>query len=393
MIIIIPPCRRRERVPTFIRGDVSTTDLLRRYPAKRYPGSSASTEMGLMQSDGVRWLVQGTPPIPPGAAELGYTQNLYTVFPAEAEIAYSPDVKARIYSGFGPSSIHPTSAAYTTDENGQLQLIYPEGGEDRGLFCTQNALNSQQLAGNLGTLPYALAGRGLYTECAFTIPTPGDVDHFNAFFVMPQQHNTIQLDSNPAFPNNYEQWHELDVNENGHGTDQGGAYRGAYLQWAGVYRWAWTLAATPTVGATSVKLTQPWTGEPGSFPIKFDSGESRNSVMVPGSVGPYSISALTIACKTPAVEIGYTRFMSPSNIQTTPLDYTTEHTFGGAYDPIGGTWTIWEDGKKQKTVSTRSASDNAFRDTGLMYLLLQTNSHGKKKASRMSVRYFAMWTP
>src|ERR1700678_4148414 len=168
-------------------GVYTSTYVIANFSPATYAGKNVDTsDMGLMVSDGVRWLCNGTPPIPPGAALLGYNKNIYTVFPVLADITFGgATTKSRLYSGWGPYGTPPTSAAFGTDPvTGQLQLFYPSGtNANSAVMTTMNATNSQASpVGNLGMLPYALGSKGFHFEAAYTIPTDNP-DSFFAFFI------------------------------------------------------------------------------------------------------------------------------------------------------------------------------------------------------------------
>jgi hypothetical protein len=83
-------------------------------------------------------------------------------------------------------------------------------------------------------LPLLLGSKGFYVEFAVKL-SDNDSDHFPAVWVMPQEHNVSQSDRQAGDPPHYERWLELDVNEGGLGTNLGGAYRGAVIDWWSIY--------------------------------------------------------------------------------------------------------------------------------------------------------------
>ena len=384
----------------FIQGTFTSAQVLAAYPPAANPGCSVNTtDLGLLTSDGIRWLVVGTPPIPPGAAILGYNTNVYTVIPSLAEINFTSTTDARIYNGctiLGPAN--PNAATYSTAANGQLQVSWNTGANNGSGLCTQRNINSQPLTGNLGTLPYLLGSKGFYVEIAVT-GSANNTDNWFSFYLEPQEHNTTQDDANPAFPANYQQWHEFDINENGHGTDLSGTSRGAYHQWSGIFNGPVTLTGAPAQGATSITLASPWAGETSiaghGWTIKLSTGESHFPInLVNGSAGPYTISAVVNAGNTTAATISFNSLLATSNVQTAALDYTVEHIFGGAYDPVGQTFTWWLDGVQQSQVTTANVnSDNTFRDSLHYFPLITMQSRGSNIANTATIRYFSAWTP
>jgi len=387
---------------TFLGSNFTSAQVLANFPAATYAGCSVYvTDLACtLVSDGIRWNVIGTPAIPPGAALLGYKTNVYTVIPSLAELNFTSTTDARIYNGctiLGPAN--PNAATYSTAANGQLQVSWNTGANNGSGLCTQRNINSVSLVGNLGSLPYLLGSQGFYTEIAATVPGNNATDNWFSYYLEPQEHNTTHLDSNPAFPPNYSQWHEFDINENGHGTDLGGASRGAYHQWSGTFNAPFALTAPPLQGATSVTLAAPWPGETSSpghgWTIKLSTGESHFPInLVQGSAGPYTISAVVNTGNTATATISFNSLIAASNVQTAPLDYTVEHIFGGAYDPIGQTFTWWLDGVQQGTVSTANVnSSNTFRDTLHYFPLITMQSRGANIPFVANVRYFSAWAP
>jgi len=377
----------------------TSTQVLSAYPASKNGGRSANTsDMGFMTSDGIRWLSTSTPPIPIGAAILGYTRNVYTIFPVVGDISFSVGAnKTRFYSGFGPFSNIPPSSAYTTATNGQLQLHYPNGGPaiNASLITTQNAVNSQQLSGNLEYLPYLVGSYGFCVEEAITEST-NVTDNWFAFFLMPQEHNTIQLDHQPGDPTGYERWMEFDINENGHGTDLSGAYRGDWIKWFGPFAGALVFTANPTGNSGTLAVSAmtngsgQWQGDTSAtWTIKFASGATRTATLTNGSSSVTWTGGALSESATNAT-VGYNRTTS-SNTVVTPLDYTSEHIFTMCYDPNGNTVTWYQDQVAQNTISTASA--DAITKTWHYFPILYMQSRGANVGFTTNVRYIAAWTP
>jgi len=386
-------------VSAFIPGTFTSAQILATYPPANNAGRSAlTTDLGLLTCDGIRWLVVGTPPIPAGAAVLGYKQNVYTVLPVVADIAFSGNVDSRLYSGFGPFANIPPASAYTTAANGQLQLIYPAGGPGTaaGLVTTQNAVNSQQLAGNLGILPYLLAGQGFYFEYAAT-QSSNNTDIFNACFLEPQEHNTIQLDHKPGDPPGYERWIEFDINESGHGTDHSGAFRGSYINWIGPFAGPLNFTVPPTgTGGTLTASSQTdasghWLGDTfNNWTIKFSDGQTHSATLTNGSNVVTWTGAIT-GTPTTAATVTFAKTVNTNNIQVTALDYSVEHIFGMSFDPVANNVVWYLDGVAQGSAST--AASDPFIDTYHYYPIFYMQSHGALVGSTMNLRYFSAWTP
>ncbi len=389
---------------SFLTANPTSATVLATYPPASSRGLTVNTvDMGIMMCDGVRWNVMTTPPIPAGAATYGYGKNAYTMFPTLADIGFSGSTNGqyKLYSGYASYGSQPNNTAYSTS-NGQLQCLYQGAGAQNGLL-TLYPYATAPLSQNYGQLLLLLAGRGFHFEFAAT-SSSNNTDLFNAVFLMPQEHNNEQDDSNPSYPTKYEQWHEFDIWESGHGSDYSGAYRGAYLQWAGRYNWPLTAATSYASGTTAFSLSSPWTGETATnttWQVFFQSGESRYVNLTNGSVGPYTLynglgvaTPLTVTNTTTAITIAYARFLNNVNYNTTTIDNTVEHIFGGTYDPIGQTFTSWVDGIQIGQVSTYNAnSPNTFRDSLHYGPIIQMASHGAHTASSVNFRYFAAWVP
>lgn len=378
----------------------TSANVLATYRPSTHGGIVINTsDMGLLTSDGVRWLIGPAPPIPPGAALLGYTRNVYTVFPTFADIAFSSTPKSRLYNGSpGFLSITPPSSAYTTASNGQLQMSYPNGGpaNQAGLLATMNALNSQSVQGNLGYLPYLLGSIGFCVEEAVT-HSVSNPDNFAAFFLYPQEHNTLQNDHLSSDVAGYERWLEPDVNENGLGTNLGGAYRGAMIAWFGFgVGGATTLTAAPgSTGGTIATGGAPgggnvWPEDTGVYTTKTSTGQQLSATFTNGSATVTWPSTTITGSPTAVITAGYAR-VTISNVQTAALDYTTEHIFTGCLDPVGQTWAIWQDGVLQSTLAIPAT--NAIVYTWHYFPILYMQSHGSNVGFTQNVRYIAAWTP
>jgi hypothetical protein len=383
----------------FITGITTSTALIATYPPAGNGGRSAQTsDMGLMQCDGTRWLVVGTPPIPLGAALLGYKTNVYTVFPVIADITMTrtnPDT--RLYNGTGLSATLPLPSYYATASNGQLQQIMPSGSTTPTAYmCTQNAISSQQLAGNLGTLPYLLGSQGFYVEYASTNSVPNNTDNWFSCFLMPQEHNTIHLDHKPSDPAGYEKWYEFDINENGFPPNFGNQNRGNFIYWFGNSSGVVNFTVPPTgLGGTLAASnltdgTGHFLGDTAStWSIHFSDGQTHTATFTNGSNAVTWVGAIT-GTPTTAATMGTAR-ISNSNIVSTAIDYSVEHIFGMSYDPIGLTCTWFVDGVQQTTIST--APFDQFPQTYHYYFIALIQSRGAFVPYSTNIRYFAAWAP
>lgn len=381
-----------------ISGTPSSATVLASYPASSNPGKTVQTsDMGTLFSDGTRWNAIN-PPIPKGAAVLGYTQNVYTVFPTTADITYttSSPPATRLYSGYGPYGYVPTSASYSTGSNGQLQIQYPSGGGSSpyaSLLTTENAVNSQPVSGNLGYLPFLFPGKGFYIEIAVTL-SGNNTDNWFAFYLEPQEHNTSQNDKAPNDPTNWERYLEIDVNENGHGTDYSGAYRGAAIAFVGYYSKSCVFSASlsgtsGTIATNGINGSySTWPSDSGQYTLTTSTSQVLTATFTKGSSAVTWTPTIS-GSPTATATCGYGK-TTINNTETASLDYTTEHIFGVSYDPVGKALTWWQDGVQQNTVSVANIS--AYINTYHYFPIIAMQSHGSNLAFTGTVRYFAAWT-
>ena len=158
--------------------------------------------------------------VPPGAAALGYTHQVIYLHPTTDDIAYDNSSGKNLYSGDWYDPVKPASTYSMTDGILTMNL----GG----------VLNTQSRRSKPGALPLLLGSKGFYVEFAVKL-SDNDPDHFPAVWAMPEEHNAAQEDHQPGDPPHYERWMELDVNEGGLGTNLDGAFRGAVINWWGIY--------------------------------------------------------------------------------------------------------------------------------------------------------------
>lgn len=379
-----------------ISGTYTSTQVIADFAPASYTGATVfTTDMGRMQSDGNGWRVLGTPPIPPGAQVLSYTHNAFTLFPTLADITAGNAQTlggALIYPGYialGSATI----GSFSTASNGQLQLAYTGTAGQNGMF-TIVPYTTAVLGQDYGQLALQQGGRGFYVEIAYT-DSSNNTDCNDTLFVEPQEHNPLQVDFNPNFAGGtgWEQWHEFDVNECGHGTDYSGAYRGAYIKWWGKYNWSNTFTAAPSGTWTGSTLSSAWTGETGSYTITLSTAQQITGNFTNGSTAVTGSATIT-GTPTATFTTTYGHPLDSSITQTASLDYTTEHIFGGAYDPVGQTWCIWQDRVEQGCTSTAySGSPDTYRDAWHYMIIVAAQSHGAHVAHTMTVRYVAMWVP
>lgn len=386
---------------SLISGTFTSAQVLNSYAPSSYGGRTVNTtDMGFLLSDGVRWQAL-SPPIPAGAAILGYNKNLYTVFPTTADITYTtttPIPITRLYSGFGPDGWIPPSTSYSTASNGQLGIQYPSGGplSSASLLTTENAHNSQLLPGNLGYEPFLLGSQGFYVEIAVTL-SGNNTDNWFAFFLEPQEHNTTQNDHQSGDVAGFERWTEFDVNENGHGTDYSGLYRGAWIKWFGFGTSAGATTFTTALSGTSGTIAtggapgggNVWPEDSATYNMTTSTSQVVHATFTKGSASVTWTPTIT-GSPTSVGTVGYDYYTPASNVQTASLDYASEHIFGLSYDPIGQEVTFWQDGVMQDQLSTSTL--DAVTNNWHYFPIIQMNSHGSNVGFTGSVRYISAWT-
>jgi hypothetical protein len=386
----------------FISGTFTSAQVLNTFsPAANGAKSVNTTDLGLLTSDGTRWLTGSLPPIPPGAALLGYKTNVYTILPTLADIAVGTTGISRLYSGYGPLGFIPPIGAYSTAGNGQLQFQYPSGGPltAASIVTTQNAVNSQQLPGNLGQLPYLLGSQGFYIEFAST-DSSNNSDVFFSLYLEPQEKNTTQNDHVPGDLPGLERWLEFDTNERGHGTDFGGGNRGAVHYGTG---WGagtggnttFTAALSGTSGtiATAPGGGAVWPIDSGTYSAVTSTAQSLSVTFTSGSSSVTWTPAIT---GTPTAVLTVRVFNKVvSFTKTTSVDYTTEHIFGFSYDPIGNTANWWQDGVSISggPVSLASLGINPGVNAWHWFPILAAQSHGANFGYTTNVRSVSAWAP
>jgi hypothetical protein len=161
----------------------------------------------------------GMAPVPPGAAALGFTRRVIYLAPSTNDISFDGTLKD-LYSGDWYDAVKAPSTYFMT--GGVLTMN--EGGD----------LTTESRKSEPGALPLLLGSKGFYVEFAVKL-SDNNTDHFPAVWVMPQEHNVHQSDHQSGDAPKYERWMELDVNEGGLGTNFSGAYRGAVIDWWGIY--------------------------------------------------------------------------------------------------------------------------------------------------------------
>jgi hypothetical protein len=391
----------------FIPGAFTSAQVLAQFPPATSGGASINTsDLSLLTSDGVRWLAWPAPPIPTGAALLGYKTNIYTVLPVLADISVGTTGISRLYSGYGPLGYVPAITAYSTASNGQLQLQYPSGGPlaASSIVTTQNAVNSQLLPKNLGQLPYLLGGQGFYIEFAYTVSS-NNANVFFSPYIEPQEKNTTQNDHVPGTLAGLEYWLEFDVNESGHGTDFGGGNKGAVHYgggWGAGTGGNTTLNASLSGLSSGAALTINAGGAPGGgnvWPI--DSGtytavtSTAQSISVTFTNGSATATLNTTITGSPTAVLTVRTFNKVvSFTSATPVDYTVEHIFGFSYDPVGVNVNWFMDGVSVSgVVSLASFGINPGVNAWHYFPIIACQSHDGVTGYTTNLRYFSAWAP
>ena len=169
------------------------------------------------------------PPVPAGAAALGYTDKVMDEHPTAADIA--PDNanhgNYKWFNGAWWDARRPPMSLYSTT-HGVLTMNYDPKIDIGGcLIGTPRNLST-------GALPLLEGSRGFYVEFDTRL-SDNDPNHWPAVWVMPIEHsggsgNPVH-DAYPGDPAGYERWMELDIDEGGL-AKSGGAMCSA-ISWTG----------------------------------------------------------------------------------------------------------------------------------------------------------------
>lgn len=159
-------------------------------------------------------------PVPPGAAELGYTKCVLNERPAVADIAPGKSGDYKWFSGQWYFAEAPSLDRYTT-VNGELALRL--GGD------LVSAPRDLSLA-SAGRLPGLPGDKGFYVEFDVRL-SDNDPDHWPAVWLMPWEHNGHQEDHYEGDPKGFERFMELDVDEGGFGPGLTGTVHSSEGVW------------------------------------------------------------------------------------------------------------------------------------------------------------------
>ncbi len=163
-------------------------------------------------------VVAADPPIPPGAAALGYSRCLFNERPVAEDVAPGRNGDYTWFSGQwyargdGPSLDHYTSV------NGELAIA--QGGD---LVSTPRDFSA-------GKLPLLPGAAGFYVEFEVRL-SDWHKDHFPAVWLMPAEHNGRKPDHYEGDPPGFERWMEFDIDEGGFGP----GLTGTVHSWTGIW--------------------------------------------------------------------------------------------------------------------------------------------------------------
>jgi len=178
-----------------------------------------------------RWLMA----VPPGAAALGYTSNLFSQVPTSANIAPATNTPGyNWYPGLNNffEQTGPLASTNFTTVGGNLVLNYTG---------TQLDLSSTPLDFSATTTPLAPGINGFYAECSFVLSGTGNLDHWASFWLLPKELPTTNA-TYPPYPTNIWNHMELDVDETGF---NGGKFTGTVHNWTHVHTNATTAYPIP----------------------------------------------------------------------------------------------------------------------------------------------------
>jgi len=195
---------------TNIPGTPTDAYLIANYPASSFNGYTANTsDMGTEVSNGVEWLIGtvpgGLPPVPPGAAALGYTKLLFAFHPTVATLNVLGNGAAGAYKLYGsPGNGGTQSSAFFTTTNGQFTLVNSTGSNTNYPAVEEVTTNTTSLATMQGALPMIPVSTtaGYYVEYAYHISNTS-LDHWEAVWIWTAEKNTSATTK----------WVEMDVNE------------------------------------------------------------------------------------------------------------------------------------------------------------------------------------
>jgi hypothetical protein len=162
---------------------------------------------------------QGAPPrpVPPGAAELGYTKLLIDEHPVAADISTKRNGHFKWFRNLFYSDPPAKDGDFTTTPDGILQI-----GPHVSMVSTPKDFST-------GALPVLSGAKGFYIEYEVKI-SDNNPDHWPAVWALPVEHNLKKDDHYPGDPPGYERWQEIDVDEGSFGPGT----TSSALSWEGI---------------------------------------------------------------------------------------------------------------------------------------------------------------
>jgi hypothetical protein len=166
------------------------------------------------------------PALPPGAAALGYTVQMYSIVPTVAMVSTTDtNSTSDLYPGLQFASIATNldELKYLTMVNGVFAFNYTGAGATSWITSVTHQATQ-------GTLPLLLGSNGFYIEAGIRLSS-NDPDHYPAFFLEPAEHNANKTDHPAGTPSGYENWLELDALE----EEDGGLAQNNLINYQGYY--------------------------------------------------------------------------------------------------------------------------------------------------------------
>ncbi len=146
--------------------------------------------------------------LPPGAAALGYTVQMFHIVPTVAMVSTTDtDSTHALYPGeeFTSVATNLQELKFLSMVNGLFTLNYTGPG-------ATTWVSSETHQATQGTIPLLLGSNGFYIEAGIRLSS-SDPDHYPSFFIMPAEHNTRKSDHPATSPTGYEDWLEVDALE------------------------------------------------------------------------------------------------------------------------------------------------------------------------------------
>ena len=134
--------------------------------------------------------------VPPGAAALGYTVQMFHIVPTVAMVSTTDtNSTSALYPGWEYASIATNlqELKYLTMVNGVFTLNYTGAGTPPLWVSSETHQDTQ------GTIPLLLGSNGFYIEAGIRLSS-SDPDHYPSFFLEPAEHNPSQRTMSPRVP-------------------------------------------------------------------------------------------------------------------------------------------------------------------------------------------------